>query len=129
MSLRILDTKLGEDVDVLKVIMLYYNDLSLLPELLDVFGGEAFIKFLDVFGGTTIEVPSSDVIERASRDVSIYLRLEKCTPDNKQSVLSNMANELMMSEARLTRTHFEVKQLLEQKLGLRILKGMLHGTR
>ena len=80
-----MDTKLGEHVDLVKVVLFYYNDLSLLPELYDIFGGEALIKFLDIFGGTTIDVPPAETIERAIRDVSIYLRIKKSTEENTVS--------------------------------------------
>lgn len=47
---------------------------TLLPDILEVVGHDALLKFLDVFAGMTITVPSRDVLVQLARDADIYAR-------------------------------------------------------
>jgi hypothetical protein len=59
----------------LKVILLVCQELSVLPELLEIFGQDKLIKFLDIFCGQTVRVPSKHEIKMAIRDVDIWVTL------------------------------------------------------
>ena len=125
MELRILDPNMDEYVDVLKVIMLYTDRFSLLPELYEVFGEEHLLRFLDVFAGTIIEVPPPEVLERAVRDVTIYMRMKKSGPVGRGKVISALAEELLISEESVKQTYREVSKIIEQDLGYKILLKQL----
>jgi Mor family transcriptional regulator len=71
-EVRILDPKLREHVDTFRVLLLQTCSQTIFPELLEVFGAEAVIKFMDIFGGTVIKVPSRSFLEQVTRDVDIY---------------------------------------------------------
>ena len=49
---------------------------TLMPELLDFLGNsQALLRFIDYFGGMTIEVPSREQVAQMARDVHIWRRL------------------------------------------------------
>ena len=110
-----------EHVDVLRVILLYTNRFSLLPEIYEIFGEKQLLKFLDVFAGTIIEVPPAEVIERAVRDVTIFIRMKKATDDNRGKVVKLLADELLVSEDFIRSTYKEVTKAVEQNLGFKVL--------
>jgi hypothetical protein len=72
---RILDGDVGELVEVFIPVLLARTRRTVIPELYEVFGPEQLMRFLDLFAGTRVEVPSRDVILQALRDADIYARL------------------------------------------------------
>lgn len=52
---------------------------SFLGEFQEVFGEDATRKLLDIFSGTTIEVPARRTLENAERDIIIYETLYTST--------------------------------------------------
>jgi hypothetical protein len=72
--IRILDGD-GELVEVFIAVLLARTRRTVIPELYEVFGPEQVMRFLDLFAGTRIEVPSRDVISQAPRDADIYATL------------------------------------------------------
>ena len=52
---------------------------SLLGEFLEIFGKENTTKLIDVFSGTTLEIPSRKKLEILERDIQIYDSLCSCT--------------------------------------------------
>jgi hypothetical protein len=68
---------------------MYEDRFCLLPELYDIFGEEALVKFLDVFAGRSVQVPSRDTITRRLRDVRIWLAIsEDDSPERVQLLAS-----------------------------------------
>lgn len=61
---------------LLEMLLVDYPNTHL-PELYTIFGKEAFIKFLDIFAGTRISVPTRDEIEESSRNHAIYKAWKK----------------------------------------------------
>ena len=119
--LRILDPRLHEQIDILKLVLLYSDQFSLLPELYDVFGQEKLLKFLDTFSGTTVKVPPADVLERAVRDISIYLRLKKVTQEKKAGVIRSISSEMLLSETQIRQIYHDVSEIVEKRLGFKFL--------
>lgn len=74
-SVYIMDRLTKKRLDILAVILLARSRETLLPELLEIFGREATLKFLDIFGDCEFKVPPREELERAVRDTEIYLRL------------------------------------------------------
>jgi hypothetical protein len=62
----------AKTIELLRVVLIRCDKYSFLPELYDVFGGEATIKFLQIFAGCSFTVPKQDVIKQALQDVEIY---------------------------------------------------------
>lgn len=76
-ELRFIDKNLKKRVDALEMLLLYCAKHTLLPELYSVFGSDSLLRFLDLFAGTTIKVPDRDVMERAVRDIDIYIQVKE----------------------------------------------------
>ena len=72
----VLDEELPEYTNLLKLALLQHNEFTLLPELLDIFGYNKFLKFIDIFSGVTIKVPNAKLLEHLVRDITIYIRLK-----------------------------------------------------
>lgn len=71
-EVRILDPQVRDHVDTLRVILLSACSQTIFPELLEIFGPEQVVRFMDIFGGLTIKVPSRTFLQQATRDVDIY---------------------------------------------------------
>lgn len=59
--------------DLLLFALIIDNKYTLLPEIYKVFGKKYLLKFLDVFGGSTISVPSHEDLLYTVKNVQIYL--------------------------------------------------------
>jgi len=74
---------LGKDVE--KHLPAFFSLLlgsareTLLPDILEVVGHERLLKFLDIFAGMSITVPSRDVLIQFVRDADIYVRFRPDT--------------------------------------------------
>lgn len=84
-EIRILDPQVREHVDTFRVVMLSAAHHTVFPELLEIFGPELVMKFLDIFGGLTIKVPDRSFLEQATRDVDIFQMMSK-SPDQEAAV-------------------------------------------
>jgi hypothetical protein len=73
----IFDSRSSKHIDALQIALLRTGRDTLLPEIYEIFGKESTIKFLDIFAGITVKVPTKQVIENAIRDTFIYLTLKK----------------------------------------------------
>ena len=69
---RMLDKDASRLIDVFIPVMVAWTRKTLIPELYEVFGTEHLMRFLDLFAGTRVEVPSRDLILTALRDADIY---------------------------------------------------------
>jgi Mor family transcriptional regulator len=92
-ALALLNQFSREQYDLLQVVLLMEAARTHLPEILEVLGREHTLKFLEVFAGTTIEVPSREVLERCFRDVEIYYRLSRAKGRAKTDTARDLAAE------------------------------------
>ena len=53
-----------------------------LPEILGLLGEKMTMRFLEIFGGRTIEVPSVKKVREAYKTVSAYVRFDELVKDN-----------------------------------------------
>ncbi len=98
----IFDSSATKHIDALQVALVRASRDSILPELYDIFGKESLLKFLDIFAGTTVKVPTKKVLEDAIRDTYIYLSLEKMKKSGKPKkgmtdVVRDLADRYSMS--------------------------------
>jgi len=77
-EVRILDPKVRQHVDTFRCVMLSACRQTIFPELLEIFGPEIVVKFMDIFGGLTIKVPDRSFLIQAARDVDIYYMMTTC---------------------------------------------------
>ena len=69
---RLLDPSILHQADLFVGLLVRNRSLSYLPELYEVFGPEKLVDFLDLFAGTTFEVPSIETLAGITRSLAIY---------------------------------------------------------
>lgn len=80
-----------------KLVQLYPK--TLIPELYKLFGEQITEKFLTVFAGTTIHVPSSREQENAFRDIAIFETLQ----NSKGAAESRRLGKALSAQYRISR--------------------------
>lgn len=113
-GLRIIDQDAIKHVDVFQVVLLNAAEHTPLPELLDIFGKESVVKFLDIFSGVTFQVPSKEVLTTSARDVDIYVTLARTGTDSEQTV-SDLSTKYDVS-AQQVRDCYDRVDILMKKL-------------
>lgn len=90
---------------------------SLLGEFLEIFGKQNTIKLIDVFSGTTLEIPSRRKLEILDRDIQIYEELSSCTSRGQQKTLrKSLAKKHSLSETQIRDVFKKMeKQLRENR--------------
>lgn len=75
---------------------------SLLGEFLEVFGKTNTIKLIDIFSGTTLEIPSRRRLEALDRDIQIYEAICSCTNKKQlKAVRKKLANKHNLTEKHI----------------------------
>lgn len=67
------EERTGRYVDALYAVLVASDEMQFFPEMVDIFGEQAVVTFLDIFAGQTLTVPPKDVLETKIRDVSMWL--------------------------------------------------------
>lgn len=90
---------------------------TVIPEIFEVFGHEAGIKFLDIFGGSRLDVPGLDVLETCVRDIDIYMRLKDAADARERSrIIVHMARKYEIENRTVRRIEKRLRAL-EHALG------------
>lgn len=100
-------------IDALFVLLVHSGRYELLPELYEVFGREKLLQFLEIFGGTTIKVPSEKDLIQAARDVAIYTRLHDAQPGHKDPV-DDLCHEYDLCSDEVYTIYREMAQLMDR---------------
>ena len=112
-TFRLLDESVKKEYATpLKLVLLTCRGISHLPEIFEIFGEESALKFLDIFAGCTIEVPSRKDIQTTIRDVVIWATLTK-HKGKKRRVL---VEELCAKYSQEKSTLFSVKSRVQKTL-------------
>jgi hypothetical protein len=106
-TIHILDKNSQSYVDVFVPLMIEVGRTTLIPEIYDVFGSEHFIKFLDVFAGTSVEVPSRNVIATVAMKAHIYVSLQ-----NKSETVASLAKHYELDPKTIERMRDVVAEVL-----------------
>jgi len=122
-----LERSTRREVDVLYVLLVHSGRYELLPELYEVFGREHLIRFLEVFGGTTLKVPSEQDLAQAARDVSIYCRLSEAPRGSVGEVVGSLAKEYSIEEGVVEQIHAQMAKLMENYDLRKITRDLTHG--
>lgn len=116
-GISIVDGGTGKYIDVLEVVMELACPKSHLPEIFSIFGRGELLKFLDVFAGTTIRIPSRDVLERCMRDVVIYLALVRVLVPHRNREIKALANRYKTTSGDIRATFVKIEKAFHgQKL-------------
>lgn len=84
----------GLRIDLGDMISFLYQD-TLVPEIFDVFGEEVGLKFLMIFGGTTVTFPAYKKVLDLKRNLDIYNELEK---EHDQECVQRLAKKYNISD-------------------------------
>lgn len=84
-------------LDFMLVVLMEAAGDTHIPNLYEIFGKESFLKFMDVFAGTTLRVPSTKAVEDAMRDVGIYLGLREVALGSRAGAVKNLARRYSMT--------------------------------
>jgi len=98
------------NINGLLLLLTIDSEYSLLPELYDIFGKEKLVEFLDVFGGTTISVPSRDKLIKYIDMIEVYSMIEK----NPNIDRYELGREFDVSVDTIVRWNEKVKSLLSK---------------
>lgn len=123
MKSSFIDNKTKRYVDTLYLLLIHNDEYSFLPELYEVFGKEHLIRFLQLFAGSTVKVPSESILTRNVRDVSIYIRLDQCkTGESRGLETAELMTELGISDSEIAKIYRNMKSLVNQYNISRVLK-------
>jgi hypothetical protein len=100
-------------------MLLRHDKYSFLPELLDEVGEELMTRLLDVFAGATIEFPSIKRLERYSREVCIYDRLNKTSKVSRSTVVNNLSDEYEIDNDTVWMIYHKIASLVEKSFGVK----------
>jgi hypothetical protein len=112
--LHIIDKITGKEFDILKVVLLECCDKSHIPELYEIFGRENFLKFIDIFAGSTIKCPSREVLDKAVRDVTVYLLISKSGVGNRSSLVRDLAVQYGVTVGVIRQIYVEMQDRLNR---------------
>lgn len=91
--------------------------MTLLPELHDIFGREATLRFLEIFAGSTLIVPRIDQLQKLARNVEIYFRLERAPDSQHAEVVRILADDFEISRDQVRVIYAKTKTKFEIELG------------
>ena len=111
-EVRILDPTVRSHVDVFRVMLLTRCSFSIFPELLEAFGAESVIRFMDIFGGLTIRVPDRNFLEDVSKDADIFHTME--TWKDQKDASDFLAVKYDSDIVDIRNRYRRIKELLEK---------------
>jgi len=98
-------------IDAVKAVLILQSNFDLLPEIYDIFGNDETIKFLHIFAGRVIRVPTKIELDTAIRDVMIWVAVGKnSTPDSIRALSAKYG----VTKNEIIRIHNRVKDLMEK---------------
>lgn len=106
--LQLLDLDVTQYVDALMVLLLRQYEVSHLPDLLGAFGPEKLVKFLTLFAGTTIQVPSTQILYKLAREADIY------TAMRRGGDVATLARRYDMSQAEVMQVKAKVARMVDE---------------
>jgi hypothetical protein len=107
----ILDKDLAELMDVFHVVLLDTAAHTVLPELLEVFGAEKVIKFMDLFAGITLKVPSREILNDSANKAFIFNKLRR---DDSPENVALVAKEYGLTVASVTSIYKHYSEILRK---------------
>lgn len=104
----------SHDCDILRAALIETCANSHIPELYLIFGRENFLKFLDIFAGTTLTVPSREQLNGVLRNVAIFLALERAPDGTKENLISDLAVHYGITRGLVIKAFIEMEERLKR---------------
>lgn len=105
-------------VDVLMLVLLHNDEYSLLPDLYEVFGEKALLKFLDIFAGCELKVPAQEQLAVLVRNVDVYIKMRDIGGDATQAALAEYYD---IDGSRVRQIYREIRDLVERQLSIDVI--------
>jgi Mor family transcriptional regulator len=102
-----------EQAEFFKQVLLECAGATHIPEVCEILGSDAVIKFFDHFAGTTIEVPSREKIQQALRDTTIFFRMYQTKPGHKAELSRELAADYELKEHTVYLIYMRMKKRYE----------------
>lgn len=104
----------GQFITALKAAVLLECQYDALPEIFDVFGDEA-LKFVEIFSGRTVKVPSVRDLVTRLKQVSVYVAMGSCEGDEEkmERVVALAALRFGMRKAEVRQHYLNMKTLMD----------------
>lgn len=115
LGVSILDNVTGRFNTVLRVALQRTCPRSHVCALFEVFGKENFLKFLDLFAGTEVKVPTKNKLEDAVRQVGIYMELKKASPRKRPPIVRDLAKKFGLTAGEVRKVFVELDKLFEEE--------------
>lgn len=96
----------------MRMVLLLVAKWEPMVELLDFFDGDSsrLMEFVDLFGGTTLRVPSRDRIGQMARDLDVWTRL-RATSDRRTEI-EEIAREYQITPTRVEKIAEEMQEVV-----------------
>lgn len=98
------------------MVLLYHEQYSLLPDILEIFGDRA-AEFLDTFGGQTITIPKADEIWKSGEDVKIFVTLYRASGKSAEEVkelIDTLAVRTDRTKVDILSTYKKVRKIVRK---------------
>jgi len=101
-------------VTALHAAVLLECPFDALPEIFDIFGDDA-LKFVEIFSGRTVAVPSVRDLVTKLKQVSVYTAMGSCEGDKEkiERVVEQVATRLGMRKTEVRQTYINMKSLMD----------------
>lgn len=103
----------ARESEFLKMVLLDCAEATHLPELCQALGPDVVLKLFDCFAGTTIKVPSRDVITKAIRDTTIFFTISRTKEGHKSEIARDLGADYQLSEDAVLHIYVRVKKKYE----------------
>lgn len=120
-NLSIVDRVCREKRDLLWVLLMTTGEFTLLPELYEVIGPDKLVRFMELFGGTTIKVPDRDKLCEAAMAIDIFSRCSVAA--HRSTAIERMAEEYELPEARVLEIYTSTADMIHGFADIRELTG------
>lgn len=110
---KLLDFSALRRSDLFFVVLLDAVGDTLIPEIRGIFGEEATLKFLKIFEGVTIKIPSASVITKSLMDVRLYLALHNVNRKDDEAVAA-VAGKYGLSAGQGRRVYRRIRNLVRE---------------
>lgn len=100
--------------DYFYLALLAAADATPLPELYEIFGKDAAMKFLHVFAGTSFKVPSPELLKDCIRDAMIYAKLREPSGRARDRLVEELGSEHDLDRATLLSVRRKMHRLAVQ---------------
>ena len=110
---QLVDMPTVQRADIFLVALIDAAGNTLVPEIREIFGESATLKFLQIFEGRTIKVPRYEVIRKAVRDVGLYVDVH-ATRKSDFTAIGRIAQKYGCTVDAARSTYMRIRALVRQ---------------